>query len=354
MENYNDIIPIPEKLQLEALMPNTKTGIIVIDRNLNILTINSSALKLLGLDFPTLPVGLKIYTILEHNEANSVFSNFALNGLDEDSINFSPNHKQYTLRLFKKAIKSGNEQLGLLFTIKKDSLGKKFQEMTEGFVASVSHELKTPLTLIMGAVETLQDGALKNTQEAEHFVDIIKKHADRLHMLISDILILSSLDQDVVNATVKFSEIDLSELIFTSTKIFEYIVKDKKITLNSSCPEGLKMKGNQVLVEQALINLIDNACKYTNEGGNILVSVKQITENIHISVEDTGIGIAEKDQIKVFERFYRVDKEKSRNLGGTGLGLSIVKQIVKIHNGSISLQSVLGQGSTFTLILPYF
>lgn len=354
MQNSDNIIPISEKLQLESLMPNTKTGVIVIDSNLNIVNINSSALRLLDIEFATLPIGSKIYTVLDHNEANSVFSNFTLNGLDEDSINFSPNHKQYSLRLFKKAIKSGNENLGFLFTIKKETLGKKYKEMTEGFVASVSHELKTPLTLIMGAVETLQDGALKNVEEAEHFIDIIKKHSERLHMLISDILSLSSLDQDVVNANVNFSEIDLSELVFTSTKIFEYILKDKKITLEVSCPEGTKIKGNQILVEQALINLIDNGCKYTNEGGHIFVSVEKNSENIHVSVRDTGIGIAEKDQIKVFERFYRVDKEKSRNLGGTGLGLSIVKQIVKIHNGSISLQSVLGQGSTFTLILPRF
>ncbi len=354
MENYQNIISIPEKLQLEALLPNTKNGVIVIDREFNVVNINHSALKLLDLEFQTLPVGLKLYTILEHNEANSIFDNFTSNGLDEDSINFSPNHKQYSLRIFKKAIKSGNDHLGFLITIKKETLGKKFKEMTEGFVASVSHELKTPLTLIMGAVETLQDGALNNIHEARHFVNIIKTHAERLHMLISDILSLSSLDQDVVNANVEFSEIDLSELLFNSTKIFEYIAKDKKLTLEFYCQGGLKLRGNKVLVEQALINLVDNACKYTNEGGSILVKGEKSSGNIHISIADTGIGIDEKDRIKVFERFYRVDKEKSRNLGGTGLGLSIVKQIVKIHNGSISLQSTLGQGSTFMLIFPCF
>lgn len=354
MENSKDIICISEKLQLEALLSIKKTGIIVIDRNLNIININDSALRLLGLDFPALPIGLKIYKVLEHSEADSIFSNFTLNGLNEDSINFSPNHKQYSLRLFKKVIMSGDERLGFLFTIKKVSLGKKYKEMSEGFVASVSHELKTPLTLIMGAVETLKDGALKNISEAERFVDIIKKHSERLHMLISDILSLSSLDRNVVNANIKFSELDVSELVFTSTKIFEYIAKERKITLQSSCPEGLKINGNKVLIEQTLINLIDNACKYTNEEGSVFVSVQRIFDNIHIAVKDTGIGIDEQEQVKVFERFYRVDKEKSRNYGGTGLGLSIVKQIAKIHNGNISLQSVLGQGSTFTLILPCF
>ncbi|HBM16020.1 MAG TPA: hypothetical protein DD381_06740 [Lentisphaeria bacterium] len=353
MENPSDFIYIPEKFQLETLLSNMRNGTLFLDLNGNVININPPAVKFLRISAKENLIGSKIYIIIDDEEIKSFICSFVMNGHDEDTITFSPRDKKYSLRVFKKnLVNEANARLGYLITIKKDSLGKKYKEMTEGFVASVSHELRTPLTLIFGAVETLQDGAIKNYDEASHFVEIIKKHSERLNMLINDLLSLGKLNQEFKEVNSDFTDIDLKELIFNSAKVFEYIAKDKKIFIEASCPEGLKLKGTKVLIEQALINLIDNAFKYTNEQGRIWVKAERLSGSILISVQDTGIGIDEKDHIKVFERFYRVDKVKSRNLGGTGLGLSIVKQIVKIHNGSISLKSVLGEGSTFTLIFP--
>jgi len=339
-----------EKLQLECILSNIRIGVIIVDKSLNVLNINERAKKLLniGTDY----LNKSIFKVLAGNEAYTPICKFVINGHDKDSFNLNLKDKLYSLQISKSGcFINGHFEGGLIF-VKKESLGRKFREMTEGFVASVSHELKTPLTLILGAVETLEEGALSDIEEAKRLISMIKRHAVRLNTLIGDILSLSNLDQEVSNKGVRFESVDLPDLLQNLVKIFDQVTEDKGIRISVSCTPGIRIKVNKVLLEQAVMNLIDNACKYTNKGGKIFVRCEIIENAVHIAVADNGIGISQKELTKIFERFYRVDKEKSRNLGGTGLGLSIVKQIVKIHNGHITVNSTVGQGSTFTLILP--
>ena len=339
-----------EKLQLECLLSNIRTGVIIVDGNLNVLNINERAKKLL--DIETGYLYKSIFEVLAGNEAYTPICKFVTNGHNKDSFNLNLKDKLYSLQISKDGcFIDGHFEGGLIF-VKKESLGKKFREMTEGFVASVSHELKTPLTMILGAVETLDEGALSEIEEAKKFVNIIKKHAVRLNTLIGDILSLSSLDQEVSNKDVNFEIVDLTDLLQNIVKVFDQVAKDKGIIISISCMPSIRIKANKVLLEQAVMNLIDNACKYTNKGGKVFVRGEIIENTVHIVIADNGIGITQKELTKIFERFYRVDKEKSRNMGGTGLGLSIVKQIVKIHDGHITVNSAVGQGTTFTLILP--
>lgn len=339
-----------EQLQLKCLLSNIRTGVIIVDESLNVLNINERAKKLLNIKTDYLHKS--IFEVLRGNEAYTPICKFITNGHNKDSFNLNLKDKLYSLQISKDGCFIDGHFIGGIIFIKKESLGKKFREMTEGFVASVSHELKTPLTLILGAVETMEGGALNNIEEAKKLVSIIKKHASRLNTLIGDILSLSSLDQEVSNKDIKFEVIDLAEMLQNLVKVFERTTREKGVIISMSCMPDIRIKANKVLLEQAVMNLIDNACKYTNKGGKIFVRGEIIENTAHIVVADNGIGINQKDLTKIFERFYRVDKEKSRNMGGTGLGLSIVKQIVKIHDGHITANSAVGQGSTFTLILP--
>ncbi len=341
---------VTEKLQLECLLSNIRIGVIIVDKSLNVLNINERAKKLLNIETDYLHKS--IFEVLAGNEAYTPICKFVTNGHNKDSFNLNLKDKLYSLQISKDGCFIDGHFSGGLIFVKKESLGKKFREMTEGFVASVSHELKTPLTLILGAVETLQEGALSETEEAKKFVSIIKKHAVRLNTLIGDILSLSSLDQEVSDKDVKFEVVDLTDLLQNLVKVFDRVAVEKGITISISCMPSIRIKANKVLLEQAVMNLIDNACKYTNKGGKVFVRGEMIENTVHIVVADNGIGISQKELTKIFERFYRVDKERSRNLGGTGLGLSIVKQIVKIHDGHVTVNSAVGKGSTFTLILP--
>ena len=228
---------------------------------------------------------------------------------------------------------------------------RKLERMRAEFVANVSHELRTPLTSIQGYAETLLDGALEDEDNARQFVLTIQHQAQRLSALISDLLELSRIESGQV--TLNLAPQDLNRLVKNVLDIFEPTFSEKGLKFTSEIPEDiLKVSADEHLLTQVLINLLDNAIKYTEEGGQITVSAKALESEIQVDVQDTGIGIRESDTERIFERFYRVDKSRSRELGGTGLGLSIVKHIIQQHGGTIRVESQLGQGSTFSFSLP--
>lgn len=238
-----------------------------------------------------------------------------------------------------------------------DELQQKMESLRQldrirtDFVANVSHELRTPLTSIKGFIETLEDGAINDTKNAMRFVSIIKKHADRLENIINDLLSLSELElqKDAINKT----DFDLKNLVEEIVLGFGHSLsaKNHKLTLDSH-GRNFILRADADRIEQVFVNLIDNAIKYTREGGQIDVSLLEEDETITASIQDNGIGIAKEHLDRVFERFYRVDKARSRELGGTGLGLSIAKHIISAHNGKIHIESEVGRGTKVTLTLP--
>ena len=219
------------------------------------------------------------------------------------------------------------------------------------FVANVSHELKTPLTLIKGYIETLEDKAINDTEKAGKFISIIKDHTNRLSNIIDDLLSLSELE--LSRDSIEISEFDLKSLIDDIALGFGHALaaKQQKLTIE---PQGnnFKISADRDKIEQVFVNLIDNAVKYTNDGGRIEICLVQKKGEVVVTVEDDGFGIPREDLDRVFERFYRVDKARSRQLGGTGLGLGIAKHIVLAHKGQIRIESEVNRGTKVFVTLP--
>jgi two-component system phosphate regulon sensor histidine kinase PhoR len=228
---------------------------------------------------------------------------------------------------------------------------KLLDRMRTDFVANVSHELKTPLTLIRGYIETLEDRAMDDKEAATKFISIIKEHADRLGHIVDDLLSLSELE--LSDDSVHKSEFDLKKLIDEVSLGFGHALAEKKQKLNvSSKGSDFRIKADLGKIEQIFVNLIDNAVKYTKESGRIEISLCEQGQTVCVTVQDNGIGIPKEHRDRIFERFYRVDKARSRELGGTGLGLSIVKHIVLAHNGKITIESELNKGTKISVTLP--
>ncbi|WP_316570936.1 two-component system histidine kinase PnpS [Neobacillus sp. YIM B06451] len=225
---------------------------------------------------------------------------------------------------------------------------KKLEQMRKDFVANVSHELKTPVTSIKGFAETLLDGAMKDEKALQEFLSIILKEGDRLQRLIEELLELSKLEQH--NFRLDISVFSLDTMVKEIVAILEGKASEKNINLVvHPVPAEFQMEGDPFRMKQVLINLISNAINYTPAGGKVELTIRESGNDVVISVKDTGLGIEKKEIPRIFERFYRVDRARSRNSGGTGLGLAIVKHIVEAHKGRISVKSKPGKGSEFIL-----
>jgi two-component system phosphate regulon sensor histidine kinase PhoR len=228
---------------------------------------------------------------------------------------------------------------------------KRLERVRKDFVANVSHELKTPLTSIKGYIEALIDGAKDDPQRCSAFLAVIQKHTDNLNATLSDLLQLSAIESGQYRW--KREAVSVPDLIEKAAGLVRSTVEKKRQSLSLICSENLPdLYGDPDKLTEVLINLLDNAVKYTPEGGQVTVEAVAAGNAVEISVSDTGIGIPPKDIPRIFERFYRVDRARSRELGGTGLGLSIVKHIVEAHRGTVRVQSEPGKGSRFTLLLP--
>jgi len=220
------------------------------------------------------------------------------------------------------------------------------------FVANVSHELKTPVTTIVGFVETLLEGAKDNPEELEYFLEIISRQADRLAAIIDDLLTLSRLESAPLNEILELSEQNLEEILEACYQICRARADEKDISLEYICPAPLHIYADRLLLTQSIVNLVDNAIKYSPDNTRVVMRASESSNTVRIAVEDNGPGIDERHQARLFERFYRVDKARSRKLGGTGLGLAIVKHIVSVHGGQVKVETHIGKGSTFIILLP--
>jgi len=242
--------------------------------------------------------------------------------------------------------------MGALLVLNDIMRMKKLENIRKDFVSNVSHELKTPITSIKGFIETLKDGAHNNAKDRKRFLDIIATHSDRLNSIIEDLLSLSRIEQIEKEQRVPTENLALHPVLKSAATMSQISAREKNITIELNCPEDLKAGINPPFLENAITNLLDNAIKYSDEGSKVMLDAQKKSTEIVISVIDFGCGIPKEHIPRIFERFYRVDKARSRKLGGTGLGLAIVKHIVKAHSGDIQVQSEPGKGSTFSIHLP--
>ncbi|MBD3235426.1 MAG: HAMP domain-containing protein [Candidatus Eisenbacteria bacterium] len=245
-----------------------------------------------------------------------------------------------------------NQRIGAVLVLNDVTRLHRLERMRRDFVANVSHELKTPITSIKGAVETLRDGALAAPEDAERFLRIIARQSQRLNAIVDDLLNLSRIELEAERTAIARHDSRICQILSSALQTCQSKADQKQIAVEIDCPQGLRAEVNGELLESALVNLIDNAIKYSDPRKPVRIAAESRAGMLEISVADEGSGIAEEHLDRIFERFYRVDKARSRQMGGTGLGLAIVKHIAKAHGGHVTVESRLGRGSTFRICLP--
>jgi two-component system phosphate regulon sensor histidine kinase PhoR len=245
----------------------------------------------------------------------------------------------------------GNEPGGALVVLHDITRLKLLERVRQDFVANVTHELKTPITSIQGFVETLKGEV--GPEETKRFLEIIAGETERLKTIIEDLLSLSRIEKEEGKGEIQFRTVPVFEILKSAQQACAAIARDKSIPVELEGDPVISAHLSPDLLEQAVVNLIDNAIKYSETGSLVRLELSRERDEILIRVRDSGIGIPVEHLPRIFERFYRVDKSRSRKLGGTGLGLSIVKHIVQVHGGRVSVESTPGKGSIFTIHLPF-
>ena len=337
------------KSRLEAVLLSMFEGVMVVDIKGTVLLMNQSLKDLLLVKED--PIGKKPLEIVRNIEIQEIADNSLRlkQGVESRKISvFLPEEKILLLHATPIIRDSKTEGAVLVFH---DITGMRhLEKIRQEFVANVSHELRTPVSSIKGYAETLLEGAIHDKENAMDFLKIIHSDSERLARLIDDLLDLSKIESGKLKSTLKPCAI--KPIIKRVVSSLNKQAKDKSIKIQIDAPENIScILADKARIAQVLLNLIDNAIKYTQEEGKVTISAKEKDELVQVDITDTGIGIPKKDISRLFERFYRVDKARSRELGGTGLGLSIVKHIVHAHNGEISIQSILGHGSTFSFTI---
>lgn len=343
---------LQQRQEQEAVLASMVEGVVAVDNSDRLITLNKAGARLLMVN-PEIAKGQSIQEIIRNKDlqqflqqaraaAAPVEGEIILNGLTERFIQLHGT----------KLLDSHGKAIGALVVMNDVTAMRRLERVRRDFVANVSHELRTPITSIKGFIETLQAGAIHEPENAMHFLQIIARQADRLNQIIEDLLTLSRIEQEEEAGTVTLSLEPLKPVLQAAIQTSEVKAAAKQIHIILNCPDGLQANINPPLLEEAVVNLIDNAVKYSPPQTTVTIAVEQAPEKVMIRVRDQGRGIAMEHLPRLFERFYRVDPSRSRRVGGTGLGLAIVKHIVQAHNGWVTVDSTLGQGSVFTLHLP--
>ncbi|MGQ9920211.1 MAG: ATP-binding protein [Desulfobacca sp.] len=343
---------LQQRQEQEAILASMVEGVVAVDNSDRLITLNKAGARLLMVN-PEAVKGQSIQEVIRNKDLQSflqqtrtaalpVEGEIAINGLSERFLQLHGT----------KLLDSRGQAIGVLVVMNDVTAMRRLERVRRDFVANVSHELRTPITSIKGFVETLQAGAIHEPENAEQFLQIIARQADRLNQIIEDLLTLSRIEQEEEAGTVTLSLEPLQPVLQAAIQTSAVKAEAKEIHVVLKCPAGLQASINPPLLEEAVVNLIDNAVKYSPPRTTVTVEVEKTPEMVLIRVRDQGRGIAMEHLPRLFERFYRVDPSRSRRVGGTGLGLAIVKHIAQAHNGWVTVDSTLGLGSVFTLHLP--
>lgn len=338
-------------LQLKSILKSISHGILATDVNGNILLINEECKKTIKSDPDSSIEGQNINIAIKDDCIRKEVSRFI--GSKKSSMVEIKTEDDifYKIKLDPVYLQNtDNVIIGSIVNIENITEKVKLENMRSDFVANVSHELKTPLTSITGFVETLILNENIDVENRNKFLGIIESESDRLKRLIDDILLLSFIENDENMVSEKVKVYEVFKEVYN---IIENIAKSKNIEIVCECDDkNISAISNRDYISQILLNLVDNAIKYTPKDGHVKVIIDTKEDFLIIRVMDDGVGIAEKDIDRIFERFYRVDKARSREVGGTGLGLAITKHIVKILEGTIEVKSQIGKGTEFIVSIP--
>lgn len=337
--------------ELTSILSSMNHGVIAIDDENYIVHLNEAAKKLLGLSSQDDLSGKNILEVYRESFMYDLMVKLDETGMDKARFESRLNDDQIIRVSVNPMIENKSEITGHIIVLEDITLVKNLEKMRRDFVANVSHELKTPITTIKGFIETIQENEIRDQETLDRFYNIIFEESNRLSRLVSDILVLSQLE----NSQGIQKEEELLNIRDEMHQIFDLLgigAKLKEIELLFSGNENTKILFKPDEFRQMMINLVDNAIKYSDPNGKIDVHVDESDDQIAITVSDQGLGIPKKDIDRIFERFYRVDKSRSKEKGGTGLGLAIVKHIIINNNGTISVESRVGTGTTFYLSFP--
>jgi two-component system phosphate regulon sensor histidine kinase PhoR len=332
-----------ERSKLEAVLLSMQEGVIATGPEGDVRHLNASAAAMFGVGSEV--VGLRIWEAVRHPALEgAVRAALGGKGASRETLEFGAR----ALEISACPVAGGQ---GAVIVARDVTEERRYERLRREFVANVSHELRTPLSIVRGYVETLREGAWQDPAAAPEFLAAIESNVRRLEALTADLLDLSKLESG--GAVLRARAVDLGELLRRVQQAFEPLARRKRQSLDLEVGEGPgDLVADPELLERAVSNLVDNAVKYTPEGGRIRLSAAGEAAAVRIAVEDDGVGIPEVDLPRIFERFYRVDKSRSRELGGTGLGLAIVKHVAQLHGGRVDVRSRPGEGSCFTLVLP--
>ena len=341
-----------QRNEQEAILSSMVEGVLAVDMQQRIISLNQTAAEWLNVRTENVQ-GLSIHTILTNPELHDFIQQLQhQHETKEQEIILDQPNKQVLQAHGSWMCDSEGKQIGSVVVLHDVTRVRNLEIIRQDFVANVSHELKTPITSIKGFVETLMDGALNNRDDAMRFLKIIAKQADRLHSIIEDLLNLSRIEQEEGRHRIHLEPCRLLLVVQSAVDFCRPKAQEKEIEIEISGTDDLEIPVNPPLLEQAVINLVDNAIKYSGSRQKVKVNLAQQNPHVTIGIQDWGCGIGSDHLNRIFERFYRVDKARSRKLGGTGLGLAIVKHISQIHGGFVTVESTLGQGSLFTIHLP--
>lgn len=340
----------PSRQILFDILKTMREGVIIIGEDTRIVASNQTAYDAFGrrngaLENKRLSEVIRDLTV--HDAFKNALENSTSTEVKFDFLSNLTEKRTFSVRVTPVTLDKTNNAIGVFYELTQlEHLEKVRQE----FLSNVSHELRTPLTSILAFVETLEDGAIEDEKNNRRFLGVIRKNAERMHHLIDDILELSAIEAGKIH--IEPRDMKLSLLVEEIFMNLSSKARERNITLVNKIERDRTIPADRVRLDQMLTNLIDNAVKFSREGGSVTVSCENRQERNFISVTDEGEGISSEHLQRIFERFYRTDRARSREIGGTGLGLAIVKHLARLHGGEVSVASTLGKGSIFTVELP--
>jgi two-component system, OmpR family, phosphate regulon sensor histidine kinase PhoR len=333
---------------LQKLLDATRESVLIVDASRRIIASNQAAHDAFARHNDSLQ-DRRLSEMIRDLHLHEAFSGALDNGESSDiKMDFIGSEKRsYDIHVSPIDLDGSAHAIGVFYDVTQI---ERLERVRQEFLSNISHELRTPLTSIMAFVETLEDGAIDDKENNRRFLGVIRRNAERMHGLIADILELSMIESGNVSIEAKPVRLfNLVEEVFTA---LSSKATAREITLLNKVSEDIKVSADPVRLEQMLTNLIDNGIKFNRPAGSVTVSVDQTADKTSISITDTGEGILPDHLSRVFERFYRADRGRTREVGGTGLGLAIVKHLARLHGGEVSVTSALSRGTTFIIELP--